>query len=168
MAKERALFILIALFSLGSWIDINGIWVELPVFVNLLPEGWYLPSYIVVCIKLANIGPLIYSIVRAFVSVSAMNNVIDPLVSLSLLAIDTVCCGLLAVFWDATVGHLELPVRCFLGVTIRYGHHRLHYQYIISIISGTISITVSSLQPIFLVFLGTSLHPAAFSFTSLG
>lgn len=30
---------LIALFAMGSWISVNSLWVELPVVVNVLPEG---------------------------------------------------------------------------------------------------------------------------------
>lgn len=31
--------LLVALFGMGSWIAVNGIWVELPVVVKELPEG---------------------------------------------------------------------------------------------------------------------------------
>ena len=31
--------VLVALFGMGSWATINGIWVELPVVVKDLPEG---------------------------------------------------------------------------------------------------------------------------------
>lgn len=30
---------LVALFAMGSWISVNSLWVELPVVVNVLPEG---------------------------------------------------------------------------------------------------------------------------------
>jgi len=30
---------LVALFAMGSWISVNSLWVELPVIVNVLPEG---------------------------------------------------------------------------------------------------------------------------------
>lgn len=30
---------LIALFAMGSWVSVNSLWVELPVVVNVLPEG---------------------------------------------------------------------------------------------------------------------------------
>lgn len=31
--------LLVALFGMGSWAAVNGIWVELPVVVKELPEG---------------------------------------------------------------------------------------------------------------------------------
>ncbi|KAL4234715.1 hypothetical protein ACF0H5_006357 [Mactra antiquata] len=54
--------ILTVLFGMGSWIAINGIWVELPILVDQLPEGWNLPSYMTVVIQIANIGPIAYII----------------------------------------------------------------------------------------------------------
>lgn len=30
---------LISLFAMGSWISVNSLWLELPVVVNVLPEG---------------------------------------------------------------------------------------------------------------------------------
>ena len=55
---------LIILFKNRAWISINGLWVELPLLVQTLPEGWALPSYLSVVIQLANIGPIIYSLLR--------------------------------------------------------------------------------------------------------
>ncbi|XP_077614344.1 solute carrier family 52, riboflavin transporter, member 2 isoform X1 [Crocuta crocuta] len=48
--------LLVALFGMGSWAAINGIWVELPVVVKDLPEGWSLPSYLSVLVALGNLG----------------------------------------------------------------------------------------------------------------
>ena len=44
-------YVLVMLFGVSSWIDINGIFVELPLMVNVLPEGWDLPSYISLIIQ---------------------------------------------------------------------------------------------------------------------
>lgn len=56
--------ILTILFGMGSWIAVNGLWVELPILVHEAPEGWNLPSYITVLIQIANLGPLLYTIVH--------------------------------------------------------------------------------------------------------
>ncbi|XP_072458819.1 solute carrier family 52, riboflavin transporter, member 2 [Notamacropus eugenii] len=50
--------ILVALFAMGSWTAVNGIWVELPLLVKDLPEGWNLPSYLSVLVAFGNLGPL--------------------------------------------------------------------------------------------------------------
>jgi riboflavin transporter 2 len=55
---------LFVLFGISSWVAINGLWVETPILVQRLPEAWNLASYIVVIIQLANIGPIIYSIIK--------------------------------------------------------------------------------------------------------
>ncbi|KAL2765655.1 solute carrier family 52, riboflavin transporter, member 2 isoform 1 [Daubentonia madagascariensis] len=56
--------LLVALFGMGSWAAINGIWVELPVVVKDLPEGWSLPSYLSVCVALGNLGLLVVTLWR--------------------------------------------------------------------------------------------------------
>jgi riboflavin transporter 2 len=55
---------LFVLFGISSWVAINGLWVETPILVQRLPEAWNLASYIVVITQLANIGPIIYSIIK--------------------------------------------------------------------------------------------------------
>ena len=54
--------IIVVMFGMGSWITINGLWVELPILVDQLPEGWNLPSYMAVVIQIANIGPIAITI----------------------------------------------------------------------------------------------------------
>ncbi|XP_008569908.1 PREDICTED: solute carrier family 52, riboflavin transporter, member 2 [Galeopterus variegatus] len=56
--------VLVALFGMGSWAAVNGIWVELPVVVKDLPEGWSLPSYLSVLVALGNLGLLVVTLWR--------------------------------------------------------------------------------------------------------
>ena len=51
-------------FGMASWISINGLWVELPLLVQNLPEEWYLASYLSIIIQIANLGPLGYALLR--------------------------------------------------------------------------------------------------------
>ncbi len=44
-------YVLVILFAVASWVDINGLWVELPLLVSELPEGWSLPSYLSIIIQ---------------------------------------------------------------------------------------------------------------------
>lgn len=60
-------YVLVIIFGMGSWIAVNGLWVELPILVNEAPEGWSLPSYIVILVQIANIGPLVYTLVNRLV-----------------------------------------------------------------------------------------------------
>lgn len=65
-APQRSLVVnfLIILFGVSSWVAVNGLWVELPVLVDTLPESWQLASYIVITTQLANLGPLLFSACR--------------------------------------------------------------------------------------------------------
>ncbi|KAL0962603.1 hypothetical protein UPYG_G00342410 [Umbra pygmaea] len=54
--------VLVALFGMGSWISVNCLWVELPVVVSVLPEGWNLPVYLTVLIALGSVGPIAVTI----------------------------------------------------------------------------------------------------------
>ena len=40
----------------------TGLWVELPLMVPFLPEGWTLASYLSAIVQIANLGPITYSI----------------------------------------------------------------------------------------------------------
>lgn len=42
---------LLIFFGLSSWIAINSLWIELPLLVNVLPEGWNLPAYLSILIQ---------------------------------------------------------------------------------------------------------------------
>lgn len=72
LSKVRAVFAhrnalvdtLAIFFGVGTWIGINSTYVQLPILVNATPEGWSLASYIVIIIQLANIGPVIYTILQ--------------------------------------------------------------------------------------------------------
>ncbi|ELU14110.1 hypothetical protein CAPTEDRAFT_180718 [Capitella teleta] len=55
-------YFIVMFFAISSWIDINGLWVEVPLLINDLPEGWNIPSYLVIIIQVANIGPLCYTV----------------------------------------------------------------------------------------------------------
>lgn len=61
--------LLAILFGVGAWVGVNSNFVQLPLLVVNAPEGWNLPSYLVVITQLGNLGPLIYTglqKVRAF------------------------------------------------------------------------------------------------------
>ncbi|KAI7688576.1 hypothetical protein SSS_03385 [Sarcoptes scabiei] len=63
MADLRIL-LLAMLFGTGSWIAMTGLWLEMPLFIQKLPEGWSLASHMNIMIQLANIGPFLYWILE--------------------------------------------------------------------------------------------------------
>ncbi|OWF37391.1 solute carrier family 52, riboflavin transporter, member 3-B-like [Mizuhopecten yessoensis] len=91
-------YFVVAMFGVGSWVAVNGLWVELPVMVPYLPEGWKLPSYLTVIIQLANIGPLLVTLGYMCYKDSLNEKAIVYLI----LTVGAVACLLLAFFWKAT------------------------------------------------------------------
>ncbi|XP_054477912.1 riboflavin transporter 2-like [Anoplopoma fimbria] len=91
--------VLACLFGMGSWVAINGMWVELPLVVPQIPEGWYLPSYLTVIIQMANIGPLFITLMHRFRP--GMLN--ERLIIYSIVGLGIVATFLLAFFWRHTV-----------------------------------------------------------------
>ncbi|XP_017294514.1 solute carrier family 52, riboflavin transporter, member 3-A [Kryptolebias marmoratus] len=90
--------VLACAFGLGSWVAVNGLWVELPLIVNALPEGWELPSFLTVIIQLANLGPLLVTVMHKL----CPGRLHKRAVIYSILAIGIVSCILLVFFWDKT------------------------------------------------------------------
>lgn len=91
--------VLACLFGMGSWVAINGMWVELPLIVPETPEGWYLPSYLTVIIQMANVGPLVITLMHRF----RPGVLSERLVIYSIVALGIVATFLLAFFWRHTV-----------------------------------------------------------------
>ncbi|XP_070575489.1 solute carrier family 52, riboflavin transporter, member 3-B-like [Ptychodera flava] len=89
--------ILVCLLGLASWIDINGLWTELPLMVYRLPEGWDLPSYLIIIIQIANVGPLTFGIVSRFT-----NRRIEIPTNYLIISIGGISCLLLAFLWHRT------------------------------------------------------------------
>ncbi|XP_068093969.1 riboflavin transporter 2-like [Hyperolius riggenbachi] len=92
------LHILSCLFGLGSWVAINGVWVELPLLVPHTPEGWELPSYLSLLIQFANIGPLAVTLTHKFRPGCLQEG---PIIFV-LLVVGVVSCLLLAFLWQET------------------------------------------------------------------
>ena len=59
---SATVYISVMLYAMSSWIGLIGVGVEQPLLVNVLPEAWELPSYLVIIVQCANLGPAIYAI----------------------------------------------------------------------------------------------------------
>ncbi|CAF1336008.1 unnamed protein product [Rotaria sordida] len=57
-------FILIVVMNLSAWIDLQGVFVELPIMISFIPEGWTIPSIVGLCLCAANIMPAIVTFLR--------------------------------------------------------------------------------------------------------
>ncbi|XP_053552559.1 solute carrier family 52, riboflavin transporter, member 2, partial [Bombina bombina] len=89
--------VLVALFGMGSWVSVNSLWVELPVVVKELPEGWNLPAFLTVLIALGNIGPLAVTVSHRLCPPGRLS---EPWLIRSIHVLSLVSSGFLAVFWD--------------------------------------------------------------------
>ncbi|XP_056154447.1 solute carrier family 52, riboflavin transporter, member 2-like [Lampris incognitus] len=90
--------VLMALFAMGSWVSVNCLWVELPVVVNVLPEGWNLPAYLSVLIAFGNLGPIAVTITHH----CAPGRLNERLVIHAIQVLAVVVSAFLAVFWSHT------------------------------------------------------------------
>lgn len=90
--------VLVTLFAISSWVDINGLFVELPILTQRLPEGWDLPSYMAVTVQVANIAPLAFTIISIFYPHRSFE---VPVIYI-IIVVGAVACLLLHFFWDAT------------------------------------------------------------------
>ncbi|KAM4705505.1 solute carrier family 52, riboflavin transporter, member 3-B-like [Rhinophrynus dorsalis] len=141
-----SLHLLSCLFGLGSWVAINGVWVELPLIVPHAPEGWELPSYLTLLIQFANIGPLVVTLTHKFRPGCLREG---PVIYL-LLVIGLLACLLLTFLWQETswVGASRRStallallfclalVDCTSSVTFLPYMSRLHPSYLTSYFIG--------------------------------
>lgn len=88
-------------FALSSWIDIQGVWIQLPILVNKLPEGWSLPSYIVVLIQCSVVVPLLYGILSRWKA--GQKGHLEVVMSYFIMIVGFLSLVFLQFFWDATV-----------------------------------------------------------------
>ncbi|KAJ8000290.1 hypothetical protein DPEC_G00203300 [Dallia pectoralis] len=158
--------VLAGLLGMGSWVCINGLFVELPLIVTQIPEGWYLPSYLSILIQMANIGPLFVTLMHRF-RPGALDEtaVIYVIISLGALA-----SFLLAFFWKETVVVAGVPrsvallvlsfflstVDCTSSVTFLPFMMRLKPQYLTTYfvgegVSGLLPALVALIQGVGLV-----------------
>ncbi|CAH1779038.1 unnamed protein product [Owenia fusiformis] len=105
-------YVLVCLFGVGSWIAVNGLWSELPLLVEVLPEKWHLPSYLTVIIQCANIGPLFYTVANH----CSKGRLKEPPFVYLLVLIGCVSCVLSAILWRNTVyilgANRSVPLIC--------------------------------------------------------
>ncbi|XP_071127808.1 riboflavin transporter 2-like [Mytilus edulis] len=113
-------YLLVVLFGIGSWVDINGMFVEIPVFVQHLPEGWKLPSYLSIITQMANIGPIFITVMY----IVFKKHMWERVAVYTVLCTGAASCLFLSFFWKETTiiaGELHstalLVLHFFLSLT---------------------------------------------------
>ncbi|NWU17470.1 S52A3 protein, partial [Cephalopterus ornatus] len=90
--------LLACIFGTGSWVAVNGLWVEVPLLVTVLPEQWDLPSYITIIIQMANVGPLFVTLMNRF----RPGLLKEVAVIYMIVSVGVIACLLLAFLWNHT------------------------------------------------------------------
>lgn len=92
-------FLLIVLFTCASWLDLTAVWCELPIIVHELVEGWRTPSVLSIVIQIAQIGSLVYLLLKLVLPrIFTYRHCIY-----FILLIGEVSCILIAIFWNRKV-----------------------------------------------------------------
>ncbi|XP_061730163.1 solute carrier family 52, riboflavin transporter, member 3 isoform X2 [Cydia pomonella] len=103
-AQRRVLLdVLLACWGVGTWLGVNGLFVQLPLLVERLPEGWALPSSMVLAIQLANLGLVAYALLRRFRPRAS-----DSPYIYGLLVVGTLALALNAFLYEQTVANRSL------------------------------------------------------------
>ncbi|KAL8606106.1 hypothetical protein ACOMHN_032113 [Nucella lapillus] len=158
--------VLVCVFAISSWVDINGMWVELPIFVTHLPEQWSLPSYITILSQIANIGPIIFFILAFLLArkTSIPKMTLDKVTSYAIMLVGVTATLLLAFLWQRT--------RYFLGEERSVA--LLALSFFLAVMDCTSSVAyvafVSALKPVYLssFFIGEGLSGLLPAMMALG
>ncbi|XP_055853388.1 solute carrier family 52, riboflavin transporter, member 3-A [Episyrphus balteatus] len=112
--KNRSLIVdlLAIFFGIGTWICVNGTFLQLPLLVKTAPESWGLPSYLSVVVQIGNLGPLIYTLLQKI----SRDKINESIVIYILLATGTLSTILAAFFYDRTavIGGTEYSVALYI------------------------------------------------------
>ncbi|XP_037502455.2 solute carrier family 52, riboflavin transporter, member 3-B-like, partial [Rhipicephalus sanguineus] len=84
------------LFGVSAWVSVNGLWVQMPLLVPVLPEGWNLGSVLVIVIQVANVGPLVYTLAWSHLGIRSSVH--------ATLFVGLAASVLMVFFWRRTVG----------------------------------------------------------------
>lgn len=118
-AQKRNIFVdaLAILFGISSWIGVTSAYLQLPLIVeNNPPEGWSLPSYMVVSVQSANIVSLAYILYQKY-SPKKINDGLLIYITLFIGCVAAIC---MAQFYDLTTEvngsehSVALLVFCFM------------------------------------------------------
>lgn len=104
--KSPLTYFLFCVFGIGSWIAINGIWAEISILVITTPECEKLPAQLVIIIQVANVGPLIYTVMKYLLSHFNKQHhflKLEIVTTTILILIGIFACVLLSFFWNVTL-----------------------------------------------------------------
>jgi len=107
-------FVLFVVFGVGSWITINGVFVQLPILFKTLPEGYAIAAYMGLAVQMSNIAPTL------FVFFSSKFKVNIDYVVFIIVIFGILTTMFLSLFWHhkTLVGHQEHSIAFLVLVAI--------------------------------------------------
>ena len=91
-------YFLFVILALSTWLDLNGVWVELPLIVHRAPEGWALPSYLSLAVAISNLAPILIMLLKVI-----LKDRLDERIFIYIeILVGITACGLMAQYWDTT------------------------------------------------------------------
>lgn len=91
-------YFLFVILALSTWLDLNGVWVELPLIVHRAPEGWALPSSLSLAVAISNVAPILIMLLKVI-----LKDRLDERIFMYIeILVGIVACGLMAQYWDTT------------------------------------------------------------------
>lgn len=129
IAKNRNFIVdlLAIFFGIGTWLGVNGTFIQVPLLVKEAPESWSLASYLSVAVQIGNIGPITYTLIQHF----SKKRISDALFIYILLALGTLSALFTSFFYDKTV--------------MIFGEERSLALYILTFVSALTACTSSVL-----------------------
>lgn len=108
--------LLVMTFGISAWIGVTGTFLQLPQIVQTAPEGWNLPSYVVILTQSGNIASLIYIIYVKWSTVK----IDDAYLIYITLGIGSLAAILMALFYQNTIviegRERSIPLFVFTGM----------------------------------------------------
>uniref|UniRef100_X1Z3Y5 Riboflavin transporter n=1 Tax=Capitella teleta TaxID=283909 RepID=X1Z3Y5_CAPTE len=98
-----SVYLLICCFSMAAWIDMFGLWVEMPILVEVLPESWALPAYLTIIMKAGNIAPIIYGVVNKLCPGNTRKR--EAFFTYIIIGTGAAACLMLSLFWKKTLSY---------------------------------------------------------------
>lgn len=102
-------YVMVMLFAMSTWTAIVGVWVEMPLLVDALPEAWSLPSHLTIIIQCSNLGPALYALAQKMKSSSKKKK--DPVQFSSSRVVDT---EVVTIFIILVMATLAMMIKAFI------------------------------------------------------
>lgn len=113
------MYILVILFGISCWIGINGIFSQIPLIIDILPEKYALPSYMVLAFQFGNICPLLYLLVD-LIKNPRIKRTVDTISVIVITIVGTLACVLIGALWNVTtpIGGQEVSLAFLILVFV--------------------------------------------------